>query len=568
MPTTKKHSYVGLDFGTSTTLLADVPGIDNFRVLPLGRATSWLPSAAGKGTPQSDLLVGDDALALPPTQVIRSVKRSITTGLETVTITIDGKKVALSADEIASAIVKKAIQQAKKDERFAGIKHVRAGCPAMWDADQRDRLRNILHNAGIDLQTSDVVDEPIAAALAWVTETGRNAKQRFEGRLVVFDYGGGTLDVAVCLVRWHGDVPDVTVLSCEGVSNAGDDLDDLLHKYVVETHFSEEDGPELTLAQRAAIQNAVREAKEYLSFNESHVLPLKSFGLKDVALSREELEREFRPLLDTAIGYLMFALRGAELRNQRYDESVHVTDESLRKAVDRLLLVGGMSQIPLVRTRMEQLGLNVASVSTSSGQRIRGPQELVVAGLVQDPEQFAQLNLHRPSFDISVEWTIANGQVHSELLYRAHTPLYRFGDYRSKRSLGFERSFQMPSTRGISAAQLVLTTTDGEKLPIRMVWKETEVSATGLSHEVEKSEELEAIRLGAQERDVVRVKLYVDGRILLSVNGAAFHYRGSSGVLYLNHWPMIRAGNYPRRAIEFSTGPRHLFPAPSHPQKY
>jgi len=54
--------YVGIDFGTSTTLVAFREGDQEPRVIPIGRATSWMPSVIG--VEGATLVVGEDALGL------------------------------------------------------------------------------------------------------------------------------------------------------------------------------------------------------------------------------------------------------------------------------------------------------------------------------------------------------------------------------------------------------------------------------------------------------------------------------------------------------------------------
>ena len=98
------------------------------------------------------------------------------------------------------------------------------GCPAMWTGPQRRRLLDLARKAGIPVGHATLVDEPVAAGVAWLTHRYLAHREAPEGRVLVFDMGGGTLDVAVLDVV-GGAKPDVTVLAAIGLPEAGDDLD-------------------------------------------------------------------------------------------------------------------------------------------------------------------------------------------------------------------------------------------------------------------------------------------------------------------------------------------------------
>jgi molecular chaperone DnaK (HSP70) len=74
---------VGIDFGTATTLMATRPGWAPAAVLPLGHATTWLPSVAWANG--AAIVVGEEAENGGPQQ-IRSIKRAITERRETVIV--------------------------------------------------------------------------------------------------------------------------------------------------------------------------------------------------------------------------------------------------------------------------------------------------------------------------------------------------------------------------------------------------------------------------------------------------------------------------------------------------
>lgn len=556
----RMSALVGLDFGTSTTLIAHSDGIDGVSMIPLGATTRWLPSIAGVADRMGSILVAEETDQIPLTQIVRSIKKSITKKQRQISIELPDGPLLVDADAIASAIVAEAFHRVRSTSGFTQLSSVRAGCPAMWDADQRERLRGILQTAGFAVDKSDVIDEPIAAALSWVTEQRRIAGEKFEGLLVVFDYGGGTLDVAVCLVRWEAEQPKLAVLSCEGVDNAGDNIDDALAAYVEQRDFS--DLRPLTEVQNAAIRRAVTGAKEVLSTATSADVVLDRYGLRNVKLTRAELETTLRPLLMHCFEYLSFALRGALLRDQRFDEHVRISAENLRAEVDCVLLTGGTSQIPLVQEEIQKRFGRVELVGANAKGTVRGPQEAVVAGLVYEPERYSQINLHRPSFDVWLEWKTRGRQPEHTVLYRAHTPLYGFEVFSHiKSTLGARGEAYLPD-EDLEWSAISLRSVGGESLPIRLVWEQDGPEA------IPPVEDLERLPLGARRASKVDIKLYVDGRILIRTNERQWSYRGHEGALYLETWPMIRTGLYKRSGVELSTTPRKTIRGPEHPDKY
>ena len=90
-------------------------------------------------------------------------------------------------------------------------------------------MLGLAETAGFSVGPSTLIDEPIAAGLSWI---GRRTQQREyfdEERVLVFDMGGGTLDVAVLDVT-TGPLrdPEIYVLASDGLNEAGDVLDGMI----------------------------------------------------------------------------------------------------------------------------------------------------------------------------------------------------------------------------------------------------------------------------------------------------------------------------------------------------
>ena len=106
---------------------------------------------------------------------------------------------------------------------------------SVWDvlrcgpASRRKRLLDLARSAGLPVDDHTLIDEPIAAGVAWVNNRIARSGQGVRGQLLVFDMGGGTLDVAVLDVHADlGEDPEISVLSSWGIDEAGDALDEAL----------------------------------------------------------------------------------------------------------------------------------------------------------------------------------------------------------------------------------------------------------------------------------------------------------------------------------------------------
>lgn len=531
-------TYLGLDFGTSTTLIARSRGASGAEVLSLTRSTEWLPSLVGLRDVDGSFAIGEEAELLPAARVIRSVKASITDKRDYVQVPSGAE--AFKADDIAEMIIREALTRVGWEQMRSNVAGVRAGCPAMWDRDQRSRLQAILSAAGVNVELADVVDEPIAAAIGWVNQRRLSHQEAVEGRLVVFDYGGGTLDIAVCEVQWVNNQPEVTVLSCDGFAEAGDLLDRRLFDYVA-GQLSAVGWGELTDQQSAAVLREVRLAKEALSTAQEVTLRLEPFGLPPVRLTRGELEREFREQLDRAINKTFSVLRLAKLREKDQLSAMELRrlePADLSSSVDFVLLAGGMSQVPLVGERLQELfpAARMGRITARERGALRSPQHLIAGGLVFDPHDYDRLNLHRPAFNLRVEWKEPNGDWHGTTVYSSYTPLFTPEQLVTQPSLlGYSAEAIVPGTSRAREGRLSVFGDDGERMSLRLGAH----SRDGLSF---------TVRPGAP----VRVKIYVDGRIVVSVDGHQPRFTTGSGGLRIERWQVLR-GSRSRREVQLTS---------------
>ncbi len=360
---------VGFDFGTTTTMVA------------YGDRVLQMPSMVGYD------LAGNRLFGIAEERMdhsLRSIKRAITYGHETVQVrrgTIE------PADPLMVGLLDQAIRQAE-NEGFPIRKRgaVRLGCPAMWPAGQRDRLVAIAQKAGLPVTRDSLVDEPVAAGIAWLS--GDSVRRPSSFRLLVFDMGGGTLDVAVMDVR---DRREVTVLSAVGHGVAGDNLDARLVNRLVDK-LDEKISPFANPNINRELRRAARTLKEGLSDEDEPKYFFKfgpHLGNNEIWFSRNELEKLFEPLMDQALNVVSQALQRA--------------GDGSAASIDVVILAGGMTHVPYLRNRLRRMfgptvELTYAYPPADAGLFGWSPEDAIAVGLAQ-ADRFGHINLLRPAID-------------------------------------------------------------------------------------------------------------------------------------------------------------------------
>ncbi|WP_433496830.1 Hsp70 family protein [Sphaerimonospora sp. CA-214678] len=484
------------------------------------------------GLQDGSLLVGEDAEILPIGQVVRSAKRAITENKRT----LRAGDAELDADSVIIALLCEVEKRAKAAGRsLADAREIRLGCPAMWTGDQRERLLTLAGEADIPVSAASLIDEPIAAGVAWASHRFSRLGPRPEGKLLVFDMGGGTLDIAVLNIAGKGH-PEITVLSALGIDLAGDALD----KAIAE-QFAAELGSHLDAFPnqddvQAKLLNVARQTKEALSTRASFPVVFRALGdLPSIRYLREQLVEAFTPQMDIAARYILAAMRAAMLtetvpRQGRSGGYTMHTPQALRSKgwsdlagdIDYVLLAGGMSRIPHVA---ERIGAHFPHAEIVDEVGV-GPEQAIVAGLANTAE-YQRLNLHRPSADFILEWD--GGE---QLLYRAHTPLYEPWEILSKSIVYYE----------LSGRQFTCPRHGRGRLRVRSLYGETvKVKIDGMTGPVTAL----PFRLG----DDMRFRMYPDGRILLT-DGSGHHQD-----FRVDRWPVIRGRDFAMLELRRLTAP-------------
>ena len=327
---------IGIDLGTSNSAAAVMEG---------GRPVI-IPSAEGAGvasgkafpsyvafTKDGQRLVGEPArrqAAINPEGTIFAAKRKMGTDYK---FKVFGKE--YTPQQISAFILQKIKQDA---EAYLGEKVEEAviTCPAYFDDNQRTATKDAGEIAG--LKVLRIINEPTAACLAY----GLNKAEK-EQKIMVFDFGGGTLDVTI--MEMAQGVFEVKATSGD-TQLGGTDMDNALIEYII-GQFKRETGIDLR-NDKMAMQR-VREAAEKAKIELSSTLTTDinlpfitadSTGPKHLTMSitRAKLEELVLPIIERCRHPMEQALSDAKLSPQD---------------IDRIIMVGGPTRMPCVQKFVE-----------------------------------------------------------------------------------------------------------------------------------------------------------------------------------------------------------------------
>lgn len=258
--------------------------------------------------------------------------------------------------EVASEIFGHLRSHAKQEYEHQ-IENAVVTVPVYYDGRARRELRKAANKAGIEIQT--FIHEPFAAVVGYCLGSGRDVTQ-FEGKnILVFDWGGGTLDITVCKVSENR----IYELSTAGLNEiAGDFFDHRIEEYARNSFVDQTGFREDVLYLRPGTPKRLtvecERAKISLSITtQEHVRVASFFGRNsidydlDIALDRPQFEKLIAVDLDAAVRQVHKALGDAALNPQE---------------VSLALLIGGSSKIPLLQRHMfEMFGPRTVNVSNA-----------------------------------------------------------------------------------------------------------------------------------------------------------------------------------------------------------
>src|SRR5215216_5642402 len=371
---------IGIDLGTSNSAAAAMIG-GKPSIIQAAEGTS----VGGKAFPSvvaftkdGQLIVGEPArrqMISNPEGTVLAAKRKMGTDFK---FNVFGKE--YTPQQISSFI----LQKIKRDaEAFLGDTVDRAvvTAPAYFNDNQRQATKDAGEIAG--LQVVRIINEPTAASLAYGLD-----KAQKDLKIMVFDFGGGTLDVTI--MEMGGGVFQVKSTSGD-TQLGGTDMDNALVNYVVEEFRKQS---RLDIRNDRAAMMRVREAAEKAKIELSNVvtteinLPFLAYdaasGPKNLvlSLSRAKLEELVRPIIERCKTSIMQALQDGKLSPAD---------------IDKIILIGGPTRMPMVRQF-------VGTVMGKEAERGIDPMEAVAMGA-------------------AIQGAIISGDVSTDILLVDVTPL-------------------------------------------------------------------------------------------------------------------------------------------------
>jgi molecular chaperone DnaK len=354
---------VGIDLGTTNSLIGVMDA--GFPILIADKNGARLTPSVVHFPAEGEPLVGQPAARmrpLKPAQTIYSIKRfmglrgdelretdeDVSYALErkdgkAVRVSVNGR--SYSSEEISALILAKL-----KGDAEAALGHPVSRAvitvPAYFNDAQRSATKRAGELAGFTVER--IVNEPTAAALAYGLD-----KLKSRSKIAVYDLGGGTFDISI--LELNNGVFEV--LATNGNTRlGGDDIDN-----AILAHLRTKGFPTDKAEAAARLREASINAKHRLSTAENvHVeIPFLESGQNfSCAFSREDLERLSRPIIERTRAHCRRSLADAKLEPADLDE---------------VILVGGMTRMPLVRRIVAEIFARDANTS-------QNPDEAVAIG--------------------------------------------------------------------------------------------------------------------------------------------------------------------------------------------
>jgi molecular chaperone HscA len=340
---------IGIDLGTTNSVVATVRDGQPYALINCDGG-STLPSVVYFGT-HGQVLVGRAAAAQAvrePERTVSSAKRFMgrsaddpeTTKLgayrfatpgnegERRVVRFDLGERAVTPVEVSAEILKSLKQSAL--DQLTKVGGAVITVPAYFDDAQRQATKDAARIAGLEVLR--LLNEPTAAALAYGLESKQN------GLFVVYDLGGGTFDVTVLELQ-----EGVFQVKSTGGDSAlgGDDMDRVLAEdFFQAMGLAAESAPPTDVV--SFVLAAARDAKHRLSDAHEVTVELPHRSGKDIQhrVTRARFEAAIAPLLERTGKACRRALRDAEVEPQ---------------AIDGVILVGGATRVPAVRSYVQQV---------------------------------------------------------------------------------------------------------------------------------------------------------------------------------------------------------------------
>lgn len=354
------NKIIGIDLGTTNSAIAVMRG-GKAEIIPSAEGARTIPSVIAVNK-NNERLVGQLAkrqAVTNPENTIFSVKRFIGRSFDDAETQKDVKAMPYKMkkgnggvlvemggkDYTPPEISAMLLQKIKADaEKYLGetVKEAVITVPAYFNDAQRQATKDAGKIAGLEVKR--IINEPTAATLAY----GLDKNDKKNEKVVIYDLGGGTFDVSVLEI---GDSEGEAVFEVKASTGdthlGGDDFDQRIIDWIAE-EFKKDQGVNLAddpLALQRLKEAAEKAKQELSSSTETEInipfVTADESGPKHLVmkLSRSQLEKLIGDLVERTINPIEQALK----------------DSGLAKGdIDEIILVGGMTRMPLVRETVKK----------------------------------------------------------------------------------------------------------------------------------------------------------------------------------------------------------------------
>ena len=331
---------LSIDFGTSNTAAAHTnPTRGGVEAVSLSHDRMTMTSSVYIETPDH-VDTGDVALNKAednPDGFLAAPKRVVTQQV----FQINGYDVPASTP--VAAILDSVVKRASREHNNQRPSELVLTHPEAWSDAEVKVLLDAAEKLGLNATTIRTVSEPKAAAQYYST----NSPLEPGDKIAVFDFGGGTLDVAALQVQPDGSFH---IIAARGDNTLGGKSFDAFIRRWVDQQL-EDDYPEhleylrrrAPLSDRHAVEDSIRRAKELLSEHPTATISVPGDGETiRLQLTRSEFEEIIRYPVQRAVDLTRATLADAGINNP--------TD------LKALYLTGGSSRVPLVQEEIKALG--------------------------------------------------------------------------------------------------------------------------------------------------------------------------------------------------------------------
>lgn len=259
-------------------------------------------------------------------------------------------------------------------------------------------LRSALNNLNINTEIN-LLPEPVAASLAYVFY---HRPDDGVYNLLVYDIGGGTLDMTLVRVERNEDNIDFQILATDGNSQfGGNDIDELMYQYVLRKEgldFSKL-SPSQMQTNRMLLLDAVIDAKHDLSHEEKANIVCGGLeGLERNFLDLIFTRRELNELLEGHLGSERNLIK--EFKNCL--NSLLSKANLPKEALSSIIPIGGSTLLPLFRENLEEItGIKEKALSAEERKSYVGLGAAIHAAMISDSRGSTGFNPLGRSFSLS-----------------------------------------------------------------------------------------------------------------------------------------------------------------------